>query len=93
MEESGDGIFEDFVQQYGQDESTMDDLITKIKFVYRKPPSDDLCCKVQELLNGPEVIDYGGFKWVEPEWGSKAFKLLEEFLQEGVSVVSFAESV
>ncbi|OKL55290.1 hypothetical protein UA08_09441 [Talaromyces atroroseus] len=83
MEESGDSIFDDFLQDYGQGDEIMDDLISKIKFVYRKPPSDDLCDKVQELLGGSRVIDYGGFKWVEPEWDSKEFRLLEKFLQEG----------
>lgn len=92
MEESDDSIFSNFLKQYAQDDNTMDSLITKIKFVYRKPPSDDLCDKVQKLLNNSEVINYGGFKWVEPEWDSKVFKLLEEFLKEGVSVIIFAES-
>lgn len=93
MEESGDSIFEDFLEQYGQGDNIMEDPITKIKFMYREPPKDDLCGKVHGLLNGSEVIDYGGFKWVEPQWDSKVYKLLEKFLKNGVSIVIFPESV
>ncbi|KUL81835.1 hypothetical protein ZTR_09049 [Talaromyces verruculosus] len=83
MEDSGDSIFKDFLEQYGQGDDVMEDPITKIKLVYRKSPSDDLCDEVHGLLNGSEVIDYGGFKWVEPQWNSKVYKLLEKFLKDG----------